>query len=267
MDGAPLIPDQRRRRIATLLAQHEVLSVHQLTELLGVSHMTVRRDLVELERLGAAVVVPGGVRSARALRAEPTRDAKALVEGPEKSAIAASAASLIRDGAVVYLDAGTTTAAIVPLLRSRHDVTVVTNDFAIVTTLFDDPQIEVVHIGGRLDHANRSSVGGLASANLRSLALDVALISASSWELERGVTTPSSEKVEVKTAAMAAATTTALLVASSKYGSYSMYRVADLASFDVVITDDGLAESARSDLHAAGVDIQVAAPEHIADLG
>lgn len=255
MEELPLIPDQRRQKILRLLARHEVLSVHQLTEMLGVSHMTVRRDIGELEREGSASVVPGGVRYARAVSSEPSFDAKSMIDGPQKSAIAQGAAGLLHDGGVFYLDAGTTTAALVPRLRELHGVTVVTNDFSIVTSLVDDTGVEVVHVGGRLDHANRSSVGSLAASVLRQLAVDVAFVSASSWDLARGVTTPSHEKIDVKTAAMEVATASVLLAASSKYGSYSMYRVAPLESFQTIVTDDALPEIAADGIRAAGIDL------------
>jgi DeoR/GlpR family transcriptional regulator of sugar metabolism len=258
MDDPPLIPDQRRQKILRLLERHHVLSVHQLTELLGVSHMTVRRDIAELEQIGAASPVAGGVRYVGALSTEPSFDMKTLVDEPQKAAIAEAATRFLRDDGVYYLDAGTTTAALLPALREHRGVTVVTNDLPIATALTGDTAIDVVLLGGRLDHANRSVVGPLAASTVRQLAVDVAFVSATSWDLQRGVTTPDPEKVVVKEAALTAATKAVLLSASSKYASYSMYRVAPLDRFAAVVTDDGLDPSDAEALRAAGIDLLLA---------
>lgn len=256
MERPPLIPDQRRQKIMRLLATHEVLSVHQLTELLGVSHMTVRRDIQELERQGRAVSVTGGVRSAKGLNVEPSFDVKQDIDQQEKAAIAAACAPMLRDGACYYLDAGTTTGALVPHLRELGRVTVVTNDFSTLAAMTGDASITVIHVGGVLDHANRSSVGPLAARTLRELAIDIAFISATSWDLAHGVTIPSSEKIEVKRAAMDSAARSVLMSASSKYGLYSLYRVAALSEFDVIATDAGLPEVAAEGIRNLGVELR-----------
>lgn len=255
----PLIPDQRRQKILELLSAHEVLSVHQLTELLGVSHMTVRRDIGELVSLGVAAVVPGGVRSARSVTVEPSFDAKASSERAQKAAIGLAAGKLLRDDGVYYLDAGTTTSSLLPAIRALAAPTVVTNDFTIVTSLIGDGHVEVVHVGGKLDHANRSSVGHLAAGVLRQLAVDIAFVSASSWDAQRGVTTPSAEKVDVKLAAMEVASSAVLLATSSKLGSYSIYRVCGLDRFSSVITDEGISEADAAAVREIGVELVTAA--------
>jgi len=255
---ATLIPDQRRETIVRQLHHHEVLSVHQLTELLGCSHMTVRRDVAALEQAGRVYAVPGGVRIASHLVSEPSHQAKSVSEQPQKRAIAERAAALLKPGMTIYLDAGTTTAGLVPHLLKLQDMTVITNDFRIVLRLADAPRIAVVHTGGVLDHKNGSSIGPLAAATLRQLVADIAFLSTSSWDLERGITTPSAPKVEVKRAAMAVASQKVLLATSGKYGTYGTYRVAALDAFDLVITDGGLSEAAAQRMREAGLELAVA---------
>lgn len=252
-----MIPDQRRESMLRQLRRHKVLSVHQLIELFDCSHMTVRRDIAALEQAGLVYSVPGGVRIASQLNSELSHQSKTLIEQPQKQAITACAAEFLRPGMTAYLDAGTTTLTLVPHILAMADMTVVTNDFAIVQELAESPHINVIHTGGVLDHANRSGVGGLAAATLRQIAIDVAFISTSSWDLRRGVTTPSAPKVEVKQAAMAATSQTVLLATSSKYGTFGLYKVAGLEQFDRVISDDGLTEAAMVGIREAGVDLTV----------
>ncbi|MDE1179825.1 DeoR/GlpR family DNA-binding transcription regulator [Paraburkholderia sp.] len=257
---APMIPDQRRESMLRQLRRHKVLSVHQLMEIFNCSHMTVRRDIAALEQGGLVYSVPGGVRIASELNTEPSHQSKATIEQPQKHGIARRASQLLRPGMTAYLDAGTTTLSMVPHIVALSGMTVVTNDFAIVQALAESP-VNVIHTGGLLDHANLSSVGGLAAATLRHVSIDVAFMSASSWDLRRGVTTPSAPKVEVKCAAMDAASQTVLVATSSKYGTFGLYKVAGLEQFDLVVTDEGLASAAAAGIREAGVDLAIAAAE------
>jgi DeoR/GlpR family transcriptional regulator of sugar metabolism len=257
----PLIPDQRREALMRLLHQQPVLSVLQLTDLLGVSHMTVRRDIAALEREGRAVSVPGGVRLASGLRSEPSFQEKTTTETSQKRAIAAHARTLLRNDMTVYLDAGTTTGSLVAELQAFTGLSIITNDFSIVDDLYGASNIEVIHIGGRLDHSNRSSVGRLAAETLRKLNMDLAFISTIAWDLQRGVTTPSESKVDVKLAAMGSASTAVLLASSSKFGTFGMYDVAPLNSFDRIITDSGLTEAAAQGIRDLGLTLDVAGLE------
>lgn len=256
----PLIPDQRREQLLRHLRRDGVLSVQQITQLFGVSHMTVRRDIAELERQGLVFSVPGGVRIASHVSTEPSFQDKSAVEQPAKQAMAAHAAGLVRDGMTVYLDAGTTLLAMVPALARLTSLTVVTNDFTTVDRLMAAPHLDIVHIGGQVDVSNRSTVGRLAAATLRQLALDIAFISTSSWDLLRGVTTPSEPKVEVKQAAMECAGTSVLVAGSSKFGTFGRYRVATLSAFDAVITDTALTEAAAEGVRAGGAELHLAKP-------
>lgn len=247
------------------LRREHVLSVAQLTELLGVSHMTVRRDIAVLEREGQAFSVPGGVRLAAGIRDEPAFADKSVSEQPEKAAIAASAAALLASNTVVYLDAGTTTGALVPAIERHQNITVITNDFSIVDRLIESPHVETIHTGGRLEHSNRSAVGSLAAEMLRRVNVDIAFISASSWDLRRGVTSPAESKVSVKRAAIESASTAVLLATSSKFGTFGMYEVCGLDRFDRVVTDDRLPKPAADGIRDIGVRLDVATPSRADD--
>jgi len=257
-DDQTMIPDQRREMLMLLLRQHQVLSVAQLTTMLGVSHMTVRRDIGALEREGRAFSVPGGVRLASGKRQEPAFEDKSGAERTEKAAIADQAAALLHDDMVVYLDAGTTTGSLIPAIRERRGLTVITNDFAIVGLLVDAVEVETIHTGGRLEHTNRSAIGPLAAETLSRINTDIAFMSASSWDIKRGVTTPSEGKVAVKQAAVSSASSTVLMATSSKFGTFGTYSVVHLAQLDHVITDDHLPEGAASGIRDLGVDLRIA---------
>ena len=169
-----MIPIERHQRILALVEQRGAVSINELTEILGVSHMTIRRDVSKLEEQGLLVSVSGGVRAVSRLAAEPSHLVKSTLQSEEKQAIGALAASHIAKNSCIYLDAGTTTLALARAILDRNDLQVVTNDFEITQLLIDASQCGVIHTGGTLCRENRSCVGESAARTLRHLAIDTA---------------------------------------------------------------------------------------------
>lgn len=260
--GAPLIPEQRHQKLLQLLRGEGIVSTRNLTAYLGVSHMTVRRDIATLEAAGEVVSVKGGVRlvgaGTAATETPRERQSRAILELPRKTAIARVAAEMVKDGMVIYLDAGTTCQAIVPLLAGRRDLTVVTNDFFVVTSLFDQPTVEVIHTGGVVDRSSGSSSGRLAAKTLDSINLDLFFMSTGAWSASRGVSSISLDKVELKRAAMGSADECILLADSTKYGTFAKYVVVPIENLDMVVTDDGLTDGAQRAIGELDVDLRVA---------
>ncbi len=162
-----MIPIERHQRILALVEQRGAVSINELTEILGVSHMTIRRDVSKLEEQGLLVSVSGGVRAVSRLAAEPSHLVKSTLQSEEKQAIGALAASHIAKNSCIYLDAGTTTLALARAILDRNDLPVVTNDFEITQLLIDASQCGVIHTGGTLCRENRSCVGESAARTLR----------------------------------------------------------------------------------------------------
>jgi DeoR/GlpR family transcriptional regulator of sugar metabolism len=257
-DAPPMQPAQRREMIIRRLRREQTLSVVQLTEIFNCSHMTVRRDIALLEQEGLVFSVPGGVRLASQMANEPSHHKRVILESEQKQRMAVVAAQYLKPGMVVYLDAGTTTLCLVPHIIALEGITVVTNDFSIVIALSEARHVNVIHTGGVLDHDNITGIGTLAADTLRNLATDIAFISSASWDLQRGITTASEAKVEVKKAAMAGSSQRVLMATSSKYGTFGMYRVAGLDRFDPIISDDGLPPDSAAGLRRSGIELILA---------
>ena len=252
----PLIPEQRRERIVGLLRRNSVLGYRQLAAELGVSHMTVRRDITVLEELGRVTATPGGARIVTRMASEPPRTAKSGADLTEKDAMARTAASMVTDSMTIYLDAGTTLQPMRTHLDAVEDLTVVTNDLVIASAFLDHPTIDLIIVGGRVEKQNQSTVGRIPALTLREVSLDIAFLTTSSWDARRGVTIPTESKVDPKRAAMHAASSTVLVAASSKYGTFGRYRVADLGELDLIVTDDLLDEDALAQVREQGVEVE-----------
>ncbi|MBR8742669.1 DeoR/GlpR family DNA-binding transcription regulator [Nocardiopsis sp. MG754419] len=260
-----MIPAQRRDLLLRELRGMSVLSVKELCEILDVSHMTVRRDIMTLEEEGKVRSVPGGVELASQVRSEPSYQHKSRVDMAEKRAMAHAAAALVGEGQTVYLDAGTTLGQLVPLLWTVTGLTVITNDITTAASLTDHPDVTLYLVGGQIDLDNRSAVGDIAAATVAEFNIDVAFVSTSSWDLHRGSTTPSRAKVAVKRAAMTAASTSVLVAGADKYGAFGTFKVAPLTGFTSVITDDRLPDSSARAVRELGVPLEMVTPLRDAD--
>lgn len=255
-----MIPAERQNLIVARLNGRGVLSINELTDLLGVSHMTVRRDIQQLEREGRVMSVAGGIRLPEHISFEPSHVSKAVTAHAQKVAIGRLALSLIPRDAVIYLDAGTTTLEIAQGLADRDDLSVVTNDFVIAAFLTREARCRLYHTGGQVERENQSCVGDPAAEAIRRFNFDLAFISTSSFGL-RGVSTPSENKVAVKRAIAQSAARSILVTDSSKYGRIGTFNAVPLEALSAIVTDSGLPESVRAAIAERGIALHIATPD------
>lgn len=252
-----MIPDERRRRLLHLVEEQGSVSIAELTGTLGVSHMTIRRDIRRLEESGRLVSVSGGVSLPSRIALDATHQAKLGIRPTEKDRIAERAMELVSPGDLVYLDAGTTMLSMVHRLvehAAELPVDIVTNDLAVAAVAGEHPTARVHVLGGRLDSGNMSTDGPIAAAELAEFNIDRAFVSASSFDL-RGLSVPSDAKTVVKRAIVENSAHVYLATDSSKYGKVATYRAIPLSSFDGIVTDPGLPAAARDHAEQLGVDL------------
>ncbi|WP_034918538.1 DeoR/GlpR family DNA-binding transcription regulator [Erwinia sp. 9145] len=251
-----MLPDERRTFIYSYLHQHAHAAINELVKLLDVSHMTIRRDLKEMEDEGKVTLISGGAKLNASLIQELPYVEKALLHHKVKRDIGIIAERFVESGKVIYLDAGTTTYEIARCVAKKlKKVAIVTNDFTIADFLMTMPHIDIYHTGGQIDIRNRSCVGHSAAQFIREHNIDVAFISSSSWDIEHGVSTPDEGKMLVKKAVLASSRRNVLVSDSSKYGKYGMFHICHLDQLDDIICDDQLPADVLKNL--AAIDLRL----------
>ncbi|MBY5990920.1 DeoR/GlpR family DNA-binding transcription regulator [Ferrimonas balearica] len=248
-----MIPAERQRTILALLDKQEILTIAELTDRLGVSHMTVRRDIAKLEEKGQVFSVAGGVQRMQAVREEVGHLVKASQNLAIKQALGQACRDRVPPQSTVYLDAGTTLLEVAKSLADRDDLMIITNDFFIAGYLAEHGRCELYHTGGRVDRDNHSCVGELSARFLRDLNIDIAFISASCWN-PRGISSPSQDKVMVKRAIARVARQSLLVCDSSKFGRTGTFMAMETGEFDAIISDPGLPLAYQERLAAEDVE-------------
>ena len=257
---SPALAGRRQQRILVELADHGDVRVRELTALLGVSEMTIRRDLDVLADRGLLVKVHGGATRVDVRRStdEPGFAAKSHRQQREKEAIADSAASLIRPGTAIGITAGTTTWQLARRMADVADLVVVTNSLPVADALHERRRgdLTVVLTGG-VRTPSDALVGPVAAATLRSLHLDVVFMGVHGMADDAGFTTPNLIEADTNRAFVASAQRLVVLADHTKWGLVGLSSMAALEDADVVVTDDHITAAARAALVASVGDLVV----------
>lgn len=214
-----MLAEERLAQIIDLLSEKRSATVQELCEALNASESTIRRDLTELDRLGKLNKVHGGATlpDSQFLADEPTMDAKQSLAIAEKRAIAKAAAALIRPQDFVYIDAGTTTLALVQALSGLAlEAHYVTNGIA-HARLLAQKGCKVFVPGGMLRPNTEAIVGAAAVASLQAYNFTKAFLGANGVDVQAGFTTPDPEEAAVKATAVRRAHESWFLADSTKF--------------------------------------------------
>lgn len=224
----------------------------------GVSEMTVRRDLEELEAGGALTRVHGGAISNVSRSFEPGFSVRSLQRVEAKQRIGAAAAALVRDGETLVLDAGTTTLHVARALRPDLRVRALALSLYIADVLADLPHVTLMIPGGVVRRHERSFVGGMTTATFAGLAFDTVILTSGGVDVAAGVTEYEFDDAETKRAALASARRKIVVVDSSKLGAVAFVRLCPIDEVDVVVTDDEADPELVAALRAADVEVVLA---------
>ena len=225
--------------------------VSDLTQRLGVSDMTIRRDLEVLARDGLVEKVHGGaVLRGTPGSHDPGFEAKLVLERPEKTAIARAGADLVRPGTAIALAAGTTTFALAQCLLDVPGLTIVTNSLR-VTNVFNgtrglDGTSDSMVLTGGVRTPSDALVGPVADLTIRSLHFDLLFLGCYGFDAQAGLTAPNLAEAETNRTFIRVARRVVVLADHTKWGLVSLSSFADLDEVDVLITDDMLAADARA---------------------
>jgi DeoR/GlpR family transcriptional regulator of sugar metabolism len=245
--GRILFAHQRQDLIVARIRERGAVRVADLVRELGVSDMTIRRDLETLHERGLLVKVHGGATVSPMALYEPGFSAKSTLQLAEKAAIAAAAARLIEPGMAIALSAGTTTHVLASRLVDIPGITVVTNSIRVADVLERSGRHDqTVILTGGVRTPSEALVGSFAVAQLRSVHLDLVFMGVHGMEARAGFTCPNLLEAETDIALIEAGRRLVVVADHSKWGVIGIASIARLDQADVLITDTGLDRAAQA---------------------
>ena len=255
---------ERRHRIKSLFAEHQILQVSQVSKLLNVSDLTIRRDFDALVQEGFIQRIHGGGKLlATSYPESPLFKDKHTLGQLQKQEIAAYISTLVKDNDTVFLNAGTTTFEIIKKLRDKH-VVIVTNN-ALACTVMDDCTASLISTGGEYNPHNQSYTGMMAAALLQKMNATICVLGVNGISCDEGITTSNYMETMINEKMLKRCKGLRIVAADgSKIGRIFNFASAPISSIDLLVTDSSASSQELERIRSAGVNVvlvdQAAAP-------
>ena len=220
-----MIPYERRQILLNELEKQDMVTLSDFARALhGVSESTIRRDLKILEGEGQIVLLRGGAAKIKTGSYDTPIHSRGLYKIKEKEAIARTAAKLVHDGEVIYIDSGTTCLKMISYLKNKR-ITVVTTNAMVVPSIL---------IGGDVLKSTASIVGSITDNSLKDMFFDKAFIGATGYDLQSGINTPDSREANKKRIIKENSSEVYVLADSSKSGKRTMCKAMELSECTII---------------------------------
>lgn len=264
-----MISSQRQHLILGRLRTRGAVRITALSKELGVSAMTIRRDIADLADKGLLKRVHGGAITTSALLSEPLFSVKSQMDIGLKDAIARTAVDYVSPGDVIAIGGGTTAYVFAQhLLESQRcaGITILTNSMPVAELVqaLESKEVEVIVTGGVITRSN-CLVGPIADKVVASLRVNTVFLGTHSVSLPRGFLMPNSLEAATDMAMMDIADRTIIITDHTKWSSTSLSLFARFDQVDTVVTDDGLDAESVSATRDLVRDLVLAHPQEDAD--
>jgi DeoR family transcriptional regulator, aga operon transcriptional repressor len=253
-----LIKEERFQRILQVIQKDGYVMAGNLARNFGVSEITIRRDLDELDERGFVHRAHGGAIISAPASIEPPIIQRQLQEKECKEAIASTAAAMIIDGESIFIGSGSTVSYVAHHLTNHKRLTVVTNALNVSTEFATAPNITVVVLGGMLRHEELSLIGHIAEQSLREVTLDKVIIGIPAIDLKVGLTNDYLPEVITDRTILNQAREVILVADHTKCGRVASAFVAPLSRVNTFITDSQTPPEFLEGVRAQGVKVVVA---------
>lgn len=230
-----MIPLTRREKILDELKNNEIVYIEDIARKVGTSEQTIRRDLMYLEKNGLVERFHGGAAKLIDTSRELSVSQRLQRFSESKEAIGEKAASLVEDGDVIFLDGGTTTAAVLNHLHNK-DVTVFTNGIMHISIL-EKMNIKSYVIGGEMKRKTGCFIGPIAIQAIKKCSFDKVFIGANGVSLKMGYTNADINESELKAALISHSKQAFILSDSTKFGIESFHQFSTIDDSVTLITN------------------------------
>src|ERR1700722_18448938 len=257
-----VLPAKRHRELVEMIRSRGQMTVHELAIQFAVSGDTVRRDLDLLAGQGLLQRTHGGaVAMDNLVQQDSTFTQRMATRVPAKRRIARAASRLIGDGETLLVNGGSTTKLFAAELADRRNLTVVTNNLGVPSTLSADCFSNVYILGGEYKGDAQVTVGPVGFVSAGSISVDSAVIGVGGITVKEGLTTTVLEECSMILAMICAARRTIVLADASKFGHSSFAHIAPLGRIQILVTDEAPPSDLAQALKEARVEVIVAPEE------
>jgi DeoR/GlpR family transcriptional regulator of sugar metabolism len=257
-----MLVDERKNRILEYIAEYGAIRIQEICNMFGISDMTARRDLNDLDRKGLLRRIHGGAVANLGRSYEPPFQTRSSKNELKKQVIGHKAAEQIFDGDSISLDVGTTTLEVARQLEDKLNLTIVTNCLQIANLLVSTLSLEVssrlIITGGIVRPRELSMVGSIPQGVYSNYHTDKAFIGIGGISLENGLTEYNIEDSEIKKVLLQNSLQKIIVADSSKFGVTTFNTVAPLEAVDTIVTDSDVPQEMVEAIRGLGVNVLIA---------
>jgi DeoR/GlpR family transcriptional regulator of sugar metabolism len=231
------LTEGRRLEIVRIIQEKEKVSISELSREVGMSEITIRRDLLDLSARGMIHRVYGGAIIAKLNLIDPPVLQRIQNEKELKESIGFAAAALIKEGESVFIGSGSTTAYVARNLVNRKRLTIITNALNVGMEFSDSGGITVVVIGGMMRPSELSLIGHIADQALKEVRVDKVIMGITAISVSAGLSNDYLPEVMTDRAILNMAPEVILVADHTKFGKVASGYVAPLNRISTLITD------------------------------
>jgi DeoR/GlpR family transcriptional regulator of sugar metabolism len=258
MAVADLLLHERQSLILNRLKSDGRVIAAALAQELSISEDTVRRDLREMAAAGLCKRVYGGALPADS---DVTSLTERLALKPErKDALARAAVPLFEPGMTVFIDAGSTNLAIARALSPAVRLTVITNSPNVASALIDRQEMDLILLGGKLDHRTGAVIGARAIADAASFRPDICVLGSCGFEAGTGISASDFDEAEFKRSIAQRSRAIVAAVTNEKLGAAAPFEVVPVGKNDHIVLEHDAEAGYVRDLARSGVNVILADP-------
>lgn len=252
-----LTKEERHQLILETLLSQESMQVSDLSALLDVSAVTIRKDLTELEKNNKLYRSHGKAILINPYITNRSVSEKEKLARKEKDLIGRYAATLIGRNDSVIIASGSTVLALARCIKPDHRLTVVSASLQVSEVLGVNDDVDIVQLGGSLRATSLSVVGKMAEEMLSDFACSKLFLGVDGIDLEFGLTTTDVREAELNQVMMRTAQKTIVLADSSKFRRRGFSKIANVSDVDMIITDSNIPDKVARSLEENGIELCV----------
>lgn len=246
---------QRHKIIITELEKDGYVRVQDLSERLGVSEVTIRKDLKELESRKLLYRSHGSASPVSLLIHDRPIDEKEKVQVEEKQRIGEAASQLLEPNDRIIIASGTTVLSFAQNINTTEPITVITPSIKVSLILCYKPNIEIIQLGGAMRKSSASAIGPYAESLLTEMMCNKLFIGVDGIDLDFGLTTSNIAEAHLNQYMINAAQKIIVLADSSKFGKRGFGKICNINQVNQIITDKNAPASALQIIQEKGIEV------------
>lgn len=250
-----MIAEERKQKILEMLKENDTVKVSELSLIFGVSEVTIRSYLADMEKKGLLSRIHGGAMSSYKPYYSMNLNQRLETNQGEKVEIADRIASMIEPNDTIMLNSGTTTLITFRKIPKTYNLNIVTNSIAIALEASNNPNYNVVLVGGSVNTKYQFTYGSDAVKQIHNYHADKLILSVDGIDAKRGFTTYYNKEADVDTAMIAQSDTRIIAADFTKFRRCAFAKISDVSVADVIVTNSSADMSILEELSKMGIEI------------